>query len=83
MVGERVHQTGWPEVSAAYPGPEHHGRGLATRLVNAVVHGIRDRGDEALLHASVSNTTAIQLYEQVGFRARREVSFVRMVAPDL
>ncbi len=83
MAGERVHPTGWTEVSAVCTEPEHRGRGLATRLVNAVVHGIRDRGDEALLHASVSNTTAIRLYEQVGFRARREVSFVRLVAPGL
>lgn len=82
LAGERVQPPGWTEVSAVCTDPDFRGQGLAGRLVSAVVHTIRSRGDEALLHVSTSNDAAIRLYEQLGFRQRRETLFVGLVTPD-
>ena len=61
--------------------PEHRGQGLATRLVRAVVHGIRERGETPFLHAAASNVNAIRLYESLGFRLRRRTTFAAFRAP--
>ncbi|MGC5165635.1 GNAT family N-acetyltransferase [Luteimicrobium sp. DT211] len=76
MAGERMQPPGWTEVSAVCTDPDHRGQGLAARLVRAVVHGVRERGDEAILHASATNTGAIRLYERLGFEVRTPVRFV-------
>ena len=70
MAGERLHPPGWTEISAVCTDPAHRGQGLATRLVLAVAAGIRARGEQALMHASATNTSAIRLYESLGFRVR-------------
>lgn len=81
MAGERLHPPGWTEVSAVCTDPDHRGQGLASRLIRAVAYNIRSRGDEVLLHAAASNTGAIRLYEQVGFRIRRETTFAAYRTP--
>jgi len=83
MAGERVQPPGWTEISAVCTDPDHRGQGLAARLVRAVVHGVRERGDEAILHASATNTGAISLYERLGFEVRRPVRFVAVRTPEL
>lgn len=75
MAGERLHPDGWTEISAVCTAPEHRGRGLATRLVRAVAAGIRARGETPFLHTGAANTTAIRLYEHLGFALRRTVDF--------
>lgn len=67
MAGERLRPPGWTEISAVCTDPAHRGRGLASRLVRAVAHGIVERGDHPFLHATATNTTAIGLYERMGF----------------
>jgi predicted GNAT family acetyltransferase len=83
LAGERLHPPGWTEISAVCTDPDHRGRGLATRLVRAVAAGIRERGDHPFLHAAATNTTAIRLYESIGFtlRARTVFSLVRFTGP--
>ncbi|WP_375476463.1 GNAT family N-acetyltransferase [uncultured Jatrophihabitans sp.] len=81
MAGERVHPPGWTEVSAVCTDVGYRGRGLASRLVRAVVHNIRNRGEEAFLHAAATNTNAIRLYDELGFRLRRETVFAQLLAP--
>lgn len=78
MAGERLHLPGMTEISAVCTDDAHRGRGLASRLVRAVTAGIRARGEVPFLHAAGSNTTAIRLYEQLGFtvRHRGEVQLV-------
>ena len=71
MAGERMHPPGWTEISAVCTDPAHRGRGLGTRLVRAVAAGVQARGEQALMHAAASNTTAIRLYESLGFRLRK------------
>ncbi|MET9326536.1 GNAT family N-acetyltransferase [Tsukamurella sp. NPDC003166] len=66
MAGERMHPTGWTEISAVCTAPEARGRGLASRLIRAVAHGIRERGEKPFLHTSDDNP-AQKLYEDMGF----------------
>lgn len=82
MAGERMHPTGWTEISAVCTDPAHRGRGLATELVRAVGHGIRERGEKPFLHASASNENAIRLYLSIGFelRQRSKLTLVRTPA---
>ncbi|MEV6927275.1 GNAT family N-acetyltransferase [Dactylosporangium sp. NPDC051485] len=75
MAGERLRPPGWTEISAVCTDAGHRGQGLAGRLVRAVAHNIRARGDQVLLHTAASNTGAIRLYERLGFRVRRETTF--------
>jgi ribosomal protein S18 acetylase RimI-like enzyme len=81
MAGERLHPPGWTEISAVCTAPEARGRGLATRLVRAVAHGIRQRGETPFLHCAATNTGAIALYESLGFRRRRTVDFAAARVP--
>ena len=82
MAGERMHPPGWTEISAVCTDAGYRGHGLATRLVHAVAYGIRQRGEQVLLHAAADNTNAIRLYEALGFRLRRPVVFQSVRAPD-
>jgi ribosomal protein S18 acetylase RimI-like enzyme len=77
MAGERLRPPGWTEISAVCTHSDFRGQGLGTRLVHAVVLGIRERGDTAFLHAAAENVNAIRLYEALGFRLRRKVTFSR------
>jgi ribosomal protein S18 acetylase RimI-like enzyme len=80
MAGERLHPPGWTEISAVCTDPAARGRGLATRLVRALVHGIRERGEQPFLHAAADNP-AVALYESLGFRHRRSVTFAAARVP--
>jgi predicted GNAT family acetyltransferase len=81
MAGERLHPPGWTEISAVCTDAAFRGQGLASRLVLAVAAGIRARGERSFLHAMAGNTTAIRLYESIGFRLRRQVTFVGVRTP--
>lgn len=82
MAGERLHPPGWTEISAVCTDPAFRGGGLATRLVLAVAHGIRERGETPFLHTGARNTGAIRLYESLGFRLRRRTAFLAARAPE-
>jgi ribosomal protein S18 acetylase RimI-like enzyme len=71
MAGERFHLDGWREISAVCSRPDHRGQGLATRLVGALIAGIQRRSERAFLHVVSTNTAAIRLYEELGFRVRQ------------
>jgi predicted GNAT family acetyltransferase len=81
MAGERLHPPGWTEISAVCTDPAHRGEGLATRLVHALVAGIRARGESPFLHAAASNVRAIRLYQDLGFRLRMPIPFVGIRVP--
>ncbi|MEV4315080.1 GNAT family N-acetyltransferase [Actinocrispum sp. NPDC049592] len=81
MAGERLHPPGWTEISAVCTDPAYRGQGLATRLVLAVAAGIRARGETPFMHALATNTNAIRLYESLGFRLRRRMTFLAARAP--
>jgi ribosomal protein S18 acetylase RimI-like enzyme len=75
MAGERMHPAGWSEISAVCTDPGFRGQGLAARLIRAVAHGIRARGERPFLHTTADNANAIRLYETLGFVLRRPVVF--------
>ncbi|MCW7942842.1 acetyltransferase [Streptomyces hygroscopicus] len=82
MAGERLHPPGWTEISAVCTDPGFRGQGLATRLILAVAHGIRERGETPFLHTGAGNTNAIRLYESLGFRLRRTTRFLSARVPE-
>lgn len=82
MAGERLHPPGWTEISAVCTDPAFRGHGLASRLIRAVAHGIRERGETPFLHAAATNTGAIRLYESLGFGLRRTSTFLAARVPQ-
>lgn len=81
MAGERLHPPGWTEISAVCTDAAHRGQGLATRLVRAVAHGVRERGEQSFLHSAASNANAIRLYQSLGFTLRRRTTFALVRRP--
>jgi predicted GNAT family acetyltransferase len=71
MAGERLHFEGWTEISAVCTAPPYRGHGIASRLVGSLIAGIQHRSERAFLHVTTTNTNAIRLYEDLGFRIRR------------
>lgn len=71
MAGERFQLEGWTEISAVCTRPDYRGQGLASRLVGALIASIQLRSQRVFLHVLSTNTGAIQLYEELGFRARQ------------
>ncbi|WP_438295006.1 GNAT family N-acetyltransferase [Streptomyces sp. HUAS TT7] len=82
MAGERLHPPGWTEISAVCTDDAFRGQGLGSRLVRAVAFGIRERGETPFLHTAATNTTAIRLYESLGFRLRRTTRFLAARVPE-
>ena len=82
LAGERLHPPGWTEISAVCTDPAFRGQGLATRLVRAVAHGIRERGETPLMHAAAENETAIRLYLALGFSLRVHRTFAVLRTPS-
>ena len=81
MAGERMRPDGWAEISAVATDPAHRGRGLGSLLVRTVARGIVARGEVPMLHAAADNTSAIRLYDAMGFTLRRRTRFVAARAP--
>lgn len=81
MAGERLRPPGWTEISAVCTDERFRGQGLASRLIRAVGHGIRERGELPFLHASAQNSTALRLYESMGFSLRRQRVFTAWQLP--
>lgn len=70
MAGERMRFAGATEVSGVCTHPEARGKGYARPLSALVTDHIQRRGDQAFLHAWVTNRPAIALYESLGYRTR-------------
>jgi GNAT superfamily N-acetyltransferase len=71
MAGERLRLDGWTEISAVCTRRDHRGHGLASQLVRALIAGIERRSERAFLHVLATNTSAIRLYQELGFRVRQ------------
>ncbi|MGO7215477.1 GNAT family N-acetyltransferase [Rhizobium ruizarguesonis] len=74
MAGQRMRQTGFIELSGLCTHPDFQGRGLGTLLFRFVAGEISSSGDTAYLHAYATNTSAISLYQALGFRLRSEMN---------
>lgn len=81
MAGQRLRLPGHTEISAVCVHPDARREGLGAALTLAVAERIRAAADEAFLHVRVENTGAIELYERLGFRRRRDI-IITVVAPQ-
>lgn len=82
MAGERLHPSGFTEISAVCTDPAHRGRGLAGTLVRVLLGRIAERGERAFLHVATTNTGALRLYESLGFTTRCQVAAVMLQPRD-
>ena len=74
MVGQRMRQTHFAELSGLCTHPDFQGRGLGTLLLQFVAGEIASRGEIPYLHAYASNTAVISLYETYGFKLRTQMN---------
>jgi predicted GNAT family acetyltransferase len=75
MAGERLHLTGFTEVSAVCTHPDFRGRGYSNALMSAVISGIMRRGETPFLHVKTENP-AVHLYQKLGFKVRAQLHLV-------
>src|SRR5678816_3773311 len=75
MIGERLGTDAQQEISAVCTHPDFNGRGLARRLTALLANDNMDRGRLPFLHVSHENARAKRMYEQLGFRHRRDIGF--------
>lgn len=82
MAGERMHTSGYAEISAVCTHPHYRGQGLARTLCARVARTILERGEQPFLHADGSNPAAMSLYQSLGFRKRANLRAVAMKPAD-
>jgi ribosomal protein S18 acetylase RimI-like enzyme len=75
VTGERMKMNNYTEVSAVVTHPDHTGKGYAQQLVAYTVNKIFNENKTPCLHVAEINTGAIKLYEKLGFKTRRKISF--------
>ena len=84
VAGERMKMNGFTEVSAVVTHPSYSGKGFARQLVTHTVNNIFDENKIPFLHVAETNFGAIELYEKLGFKTRRRMSFWNLeVHPDI
>lgn len=75
IAGERMRLEGLTEISAVCTHPDYAGRQYAQQLTARVCNTNLARGIVPFLHVLQTNERAIRLYEYLGFRTRRMISF--------
>ena len=75
IIGERLGMDAYQEISAVCTHPDFNGRGYARRLVALLSNDNLERGRTPFLHVSHQNQRAKLLYEQIGYRHRRDIDF--------
>ncbi|WP_126247404.1 GNAT family N-acetyltransferase [Chitinophaga rhizosphaerae] len=75
VAGERMRLDGLTELSAICTHPGFTGRGYAGQLIAGLVNRQRAEGSTPFLHVASHNERAIRLYEKLGFKTRREITF--------
>lgn len=79
MAGERMCAGTLREISGVCTHPDFQGRGLARRLMQALLRRQTLRGEQPFLHVMADNVHARALYARMGFREHRE-TVVRVVS---
>lgn len=75
MIGERLGAPGHREMSAICTHPDFLGRGYARRLTAWLTNQTLQEGRQPFLHVAYANARARGLYEQMGYRLRRDIGF--------
>ncbi|MGC1363596.1 MAG: GNAT family N-acetyltransferase [Silvibacterium sp.] len=82
MAGERFAFDRYVEISGVCTHPEYTGNGYAAALIARLLLDHRRDGWLSCLHLNAANKRARDLYERLGFRVNREVSFHRMLKDE-
>ena len=75
MIGERLGAPGHREMSAICTHPDFLGRGYARRLTAYLSNRTLREGDKPFLHVAYAKARAGGLYQQMGYRLRRDIGF--------
>ena len=75
MAGTRMRMAGYAEISAVCTDASLRGQGIATAIMEVVAAELRANGEQPMLHVAEDNTTAIRLYENLGFTKRSRFTF--------
>jgi ribosomal protein S18 acetylase RimI-like enzyme len=75
VAGERMKMNEFTEVSAVVTHPLYTGRGYAKQLIAYTVNKIFGQNKSPYLHVAEKNNVAVRLYETLGFKNRRKISF--------
>jgi len=78
ITGQRMHPFDYIEISAVCTHPEHTGHGYATKLIARQVNHILAQSAIPFLHVKKENSSAIKLYNALGFSVRTEVFIYRI-----
>ncbi len=79
VTGERMKMNAFTEVSAVVTHPHYTGRGFAKKLIAHTCHQIFLQNKMPYLHVAENNVGAINLYEKLGFKTRRKMSFWNLI----
>lgn len=80
MAGQRMFPQPYAEISAVCTHPDFRGKGLAANLIQSQIRRMQSIAVTPFLHVLSENTTAIKLYEKLGFEKRKEF-FVYTIEP--
>jgi ribosomal protein S18 acetylase RimI-like enzyme len=75
MIGERLGTDRNQEISAVCTDPDFNGRGYACRLLAMLSNDNLERNRLPFLPVSHENTRALSMYENMGYRIRRDIPF--------
>jgi predicted GNAT family acetyltransferase len=81
VTGERMKMNAYTEVSAVVTHPRYTGLGFAKKLVAHTCQQIFLQNKVPYLHVAENNSGAINLYEKLGFKTRRKISFWNLIKP--
>jgi ribosomal protein S18 acetylase RimI-like enzyme len=82
VTGERLKMDSFTEVSAVVTHPGHTGKGYAKQLIVQTTDKIFLEQKIPYLHVAESNLAAINLYQKLGFKTRRKISFWSLTTND-
>lgn len=75
LIGERLGTDEFQEISAVCTHPDFTRQGHAQRLLGMLSNDNLRRGRTPFLHVSRRNTSAISLYQRIGYTHRRDIAF--------
>jgi len=73
MAGQRIHLTGFCEISAVCTHPDYRKRGYACALTSMIAQSILDHQETPFLHLAPTNIAAMRLYTNLGFKKRKDI----------
>ncbi|WP_298501943.1 GNAT family N-acetyltransferase [uncultured Maribacter sp.] len=75
VCGERMQMNKYTEISAVVTHPKHSRKGYAKQLIKHTSDHILSKNKIPFLHVAETNSLALKLYEKLGFKTRRKISF--------